>query len=318
MKQKKILIRDLLGPMSNIDLRLSLVSGKDGLDKAITGSEMNRPGLALAGFFDFFAYDRMQIFGLGETAFMAHLSDERKADIYTRFFSHDVLCCVFTHDEMPDEIFLEFTDRKNVPTLVTSHKTTRFISLLTHIIEEFYSPTVTIHATLVEVFGIGVLLLGKSGVGKSECALELIERNHRLVADDIVEVRKVDESLLMGSGSEIIKHHIEIRGLGIVNVRDIFGIGAVRNRKRIELVVMLEEWDSTKAYDRLGIDENRYTILDIEVPYLTIPVRPGRNIPIIIETAALNQRLKKMGTHSARELDMKIQDWIKAQEHSND
>ncbi len=292
--------------MSNIDLRLSLVSGKKGLDKAITGSEMNRPGLALAGFFDFFAYDRMQIFGLGETAFMAHLSDERKADIYTRFFSHDVLCCVFTHDEMPDEIFLEFTDRKNVPTLVTSHKTTRFISLLTHIIEEFYSPTVTIHATLVEVFGIGVLLLGKSGVGKSECALELIERNHRLVADDIVEVRKVDESLLMGSGSEIIKHHIEIRGLGIVNVRDIFGIGAVRNRKRIELVVMLEEWDSTKAYDRLGIDENRYTILDIEVPYLTIPVRPGRNIPIIIETAALNQRLKKMGTHSARELDINI------------
>ncbi len=318
MKQKKILIRDLLSPMSNIDLRLSLVSGKEGLDKAVTGSEMNRPGLALAGFFDFFAYDRMQIFGLGETAFMAHLSDERKADIYTRFFSHDVLCCVFTHDEMPDEIFLEFTDRKNVPTLVTSHKTTRFISLLTHIIEEFYSPTVTIHATLVEVFGIGVLLLGKSGVGKSECALELIERNHRLVADDIVEVRKVDESLLMGSGSEIIKHHIEIRGLGIVNVRDIFGIGAVRNRKRIELVVMLEEWDSTKAYDRLGIDENRYTILDIEVPYLTIPVRPGRNIPIIIETAALNQRLKKMGTHSARELDMKIQDWIKAQEHTND
>ncbi len=314
MRKKKILIRDLLATMSKIDLRLRLVSGEEGLGKEVVGVEMNRPGLALAGFFDFFAYDRMQIFGLGETAFMAHLSDDRKREIYNRFFSHDVLCCIFTHDELPDDVFIEYTNKMNVPTLVTDHKTTRFISLLTHIIEEFYSPTVTIHGTLVEVFGIGVLILGKSGVGKSECALELIERNHRLVADDIVEIRKIDESLLMGSGSEIIKHHLEIRGLGIVNVRDIFGIGAVRNRKRIELVVMLEEWDPEKTYDRLGIDENKYTILDIDVPYITIPVRPGRNIPIIIETAALNQRLKKMGTHSARELDTKIQNWIKAQE----
>ncbi len=317
-KKRKIHIRDLLTQISNIDLKLYLVAGQDGLDKPITGSEMNRPGLALAGFFDFFAFDRMQIFGLGETAFLSNLPDDRKREIYDRFFSYDVLCCAFTHDEMPDEIFLEYTNAKSVPTFVTSHKTTRFISLLTHIIEEYYSPSITMHATLVEVFGIGVLLIGKSGVGKSECALELIERNHRLVADDIVEIKKIDESLLMGSGSEIIKHHLEIRGLGIVNVRDIFGIGAVRNRKRVELVVMLEEWDSKKPYERLGIDENMYTILDIDVPYITIPVRPGRNIPIIIETAALNQRLKKMGTHSARELDQKIQNWIKSQETTHD
>ena len=142
---------------------------------------------------------------------------------------------------------------------------------------------------------MGVLLTGKSGVGKSETALELIERGHRLVADDMVIVKKIDESLLMGAGSEILKHHIEIRGIGIVNVREIFGIRSVRNRKRIEMVILLEEWDSTKEYDRLGLDEKKYNILDIEVPYITVPVRPGRNIPVIIETAALNQRLKKSG-----------------------
>jgi len=171
----------------------------------------------------------------------------------------------------------------------------------------------------VDIYGIGMLLLGKSGVGKSETALELIERGHRLVADDMVEVKKIDESLLMGSGSEIIRHHMEIRGLGIINARDVFGIRSIRNRKRIEMVALLEEWKEDGEYDRLGIDEKRYTILDLEVPFITVPVRPGRNIPVIIETAALNQRLKKMGVFSARELDNRIQNWMRTEgERSND
>jgi HPr kinase/phosphorylase len=182
--------------------------------------------------------------------------------------------------------------------------------LLTHIVEATFAESVTIHGTLVDVFGIGILLIGKSGVGKSETALELIERGHRLIADDLVEVKKIDESLLMGNGSELIRHHMEIRGIGILNVRDIFGIRSVRNRKRIELVAELQEWDANTHYDRLGIEEQVYTILDIEVPYIIVPVRPGRNIPIIIETAALNQRLKKIGVFSAQELDKKIQEWI--------
>ncbi len=202
---------------------------------------------------------------------------------------------------------------------MTRHRTTRFISLLTHVVEEFFSPAVVMHGTLVDVFGIGVLLMGKSGVVKSETALELIERGHRLVADDMVEVKKIDESLLMGSGSEIIRHHMEIRGLGIINARDVFGIRSIRNRKRIEMVVLLEEWNEGAEYDRLGIDEKRYTILDLDVPFITVPVRPGRNIPIIIETAALNQRLKKMGVFSARELDSRIQNWMRMEgERSND
>ncbi len=318
MAQKKLHIKDLLGITGNIDLQLELVAGEKGLSKEIPGIEMNRPGLTLAGFYDFFAYDRVQIFGLGETAYLNKLSPEKKQEVYEKFFSFDILCCVFTHEVMPDEIFLEFAGDKSVPVMVTRHRTTRFISLLTHIIEEVFAPFVSIHGTLVEVYGIGVLLIGKSGVGKSETALELIERNHRLVADDIVEIRKIDESLLMGSGSEIVRHHLEIRGLGIINVKELYGIGAVRNRKRIELVVLLEEWDASKYYDRLGIDEHYYTILEINVPFITVPVRPGRNIPIIIETAALNQRLKKMGVYSAQELDERIQEWIRIQGQTDD
>ncbi|MCX7677653.1 MAG: HPr(Ser) kinase/phosphatase [Spirochaetes bacterium] len=318
MEQKKLCIRDLLGPTGNIDLQLQLVAGERGLSKLIPGTEMNRPGLTLAGFYDFFAFDRIQIFGLGETAFLEKLPIEKKIEVYNKFFSFDILCCVFTHSLMPDSQFLAIANEKGVPIMVTRHKTTRFISLVTHVIEEFFAPSITMHGTLVEVFGIGVLLIGKSGVGKSETALELIERNHRLVADDIVEIRKIDESLLMGSGSEIVRHHLEIRGLGIINVKELYGIGAVRNRKRIELVVLLEEWDASKYYDRLGIDEHYYTILDINVPFITVPVRPGRNIPIIIETAALNQRLKKMGVYTAQELDARIQEWIKRQQNSHD
>jgi len=311
--EKKFCVRNFIEDSGRIDLRLRLFSGEKGLNKEVKIGELNRPGLTLAGFYDFFAYDRIQIFGLGETAYMRQRSDEEKRKIYDKFFSYEVLCCMFTHGEEPDEIFIEYSNKKNVPVLISERDTTRFTSLLVHVMDEVFAPSSTLHATLVDVFGLGVLLLGKSGVGKSECALELIERGHRLVADDMVVIKKIDESLLMGSGSPILKHHMEIRGLGIINVRDIFGIRSVRNRKRIELVALLEEWDGTKEYDRLGLEDQKYKLLDIEVPYIVVPVRPGRNIPIILETAALNQRLKKLGIFSARELDKKIQNWIKTE-----
>jgi len=307
---RKLTVRYFIEGEGRIDLQLRLIAGEGGLDKEIKYGEINRPGLALAGFFDYFAYDRIQIFGQGETAFMNQLSYEQKTKTYSDFFSYDLLCCIFTHEYVPDKLFLEFAEKKNVPIFLSKRGTTRFITLFVHVIDEIFAEQVTLHATLVDVFGVGVLLTGKSGVGKSETALELIERGHRLVADDMVIVKKIDESLLMGAGSEILKHHIEIRGIGIVNVREIFGIRSVRNRKRIEMVILLEEWDSAKEYDRLGLDEKKYNILEIEVPYITVPVRPGRNIPVIIETAALNQRLKKIGINSARELDEKIKKWI--------
>ena len=306
----KLTLRYFIEGSGRIDLQLRLLAGEDGLDKEIKSGELNRPGLALAGFFDYFAYDRIQIFGQGETAFMTQLSHDQKIKIYDEFFSYPILCCIFTYEHKPDDLFLEYAEKRNIPIFLTKRGTTRFITLFVHVIDEIFAESVTLHATLVDVFGVGVLLTGKSGVGKSETALELIERGHRLVGDDMVVVKKIDESLLMGGGSEILKHHIEIRGIGIVNVREIFGIRSVRNRKRIEMVILLEEWDSSTEYDRLGLDEKKYTILDIDVPYITVPVRPGRNIPIIIETAALNQRLKKVGVNSARELDERIKKWI--------
>lgn len=310
---KGMKVKYLLENHERVDLKLRIVSGSGGLGKDIAVRDLNRPGLTLAGFYDFFAYERIQLFGLGETAFMQKLAAEARIETYEKFFSYDINCCIFTHNVIPDDEFLKRADSKNVPVLVTERDTTRFTGIMNFILDEKFAPMVTLHGTFVDVYGIGVLILGNSGVGKSESALELIERGHRLVADDVVEIRKTDETILMGSGSPILKHHMEIRGIGILNVKDIFGIRSVRNNKRVELVVNMEEWDQTKEYDRLGLDETTYNILDIEVPFILVPVRPGRNIPIIIETAALNQRLKKMGIFTAKELDRKIQEWLKSE-----
>jgi HPr kinase/phosphorylase len=306
----KIFVRNLL-EHPDADLHLRVLAGENGLDREIPEAEINRPGLSLAGFYDFFAYDRIQIFGKGETAFIKNISEEKQKEMFEKFFSYEILCCIFTHSDHPSRLFLEYAEKHTIPVLFTDHPTTRFVSMLTHIIAQAHAPMTTMHGTLVDVFGIGVLLLGKSGVGKSETALELVERGHRLVADDLVEIKKVDDLLIMGSGSNLIRHHIEIRGLGILNIKDIYGIRSVRNRKRIEIIVSLEDWDESKTYDRLGIDERTYAVLDVEVPHIIVPVRPGRNIPVIVETAALNLRLKKMGVNTAKELDQKLQDWMK-------
>jgi len=309
--EKRIRVKNFLDDTGIIDLQIRLVAGSSGIDREIRVGDINRPGLTLAGFYDFFAYDRIQIFGLGESAFLRQLSETQKRSVLEKFFSYEVLCCIFTHDEEPDRIFLEFADMHGVPVFVTKKDTTKFTSSLVYLLNEAFAPTVTLHGTFVDVYGIGVLLIGKSGVGKSECGLELVERGHRFISDDVVQIKRVDEQILMGSGSPLLKHHMEIRGLGIINVKDIFGIRSVRDRKRVELVVMMEEWDNNKQYDRLGLEETTHGILDIQVPSIMVPVRPGRNIPIIVETAALNQRLKKLGIFTARELDRNLQESLK-------
>lgn len=308
--KKPAYVKMLLNETGSINPNISLLTGKAGLEKEIKVKEINRPGLALAGFYDFFAYDRIQIFGRGEDAYLKQLSTEQRKIVYEKFFSYDVLCCIFTHGKAPDELFCKTANEKNVPVLITERTTTNFVSILTHFLDDIFAPETTLHATFVDVFGIGVLLTGESGVGKSECALELLERGHRLVADDMVEVKKVDETLLMGNGTPLLRHYMEIRGLGIINVMDIFGIRSVKNRKRIELVVSLEEWNANAEYERLGLDEQTYSIMDIVLPYITVPVKPGRNIPIIIEAAALNRRLKKIGVNSVKQLDEKIKKWM--------
>ncbi|MEM7182953.1 MAG: HPr(Ser) kinase/phosphatase [Spirochaetota bacterium] len=295
----------------HLELKLDCIAGELGLEKKILSNEINRPGLSLTGFFDFFAHDRIQIFGKGEWAYLNSLSKPRLTDILETFFSYELKCLIFTHGNTPQEELIHLAHQKEIPVFVSSLSTHRFISLITEILNKKLSPRTMRHGVLIEVFGVGTLLSGKSGIGKSETALELIERGHRLVADDMVEIRRHSEDLLMGTCSDIIRHHMEIRGLGIINIKDIFGAGSVREHKVLELIIHIEEWSSSTEYDRTGIEEKYEEILGVPIPVATIPLRPGRNLPIIVETAAMNQRLKRMGKFAAREFSEKLVDRIR-------
>jgi len=292
------------------ELQLRAISGQAGLIKTISNSEINRPGLSLTGFFDFFAHDRMQVFGKGEWAYLNSLSPESNQEIVDKFFEYPLNCLIFTHGNYPNEIWIKKSDEKGIPICVSSATTHKYITLVSDILNKNLAPLINKHGVLIEVFGIGILLSGKSGVGKSETALELIERGHRLVADDSVEIRRYSESYLIGSCSDFLKHHMEIRGLGIINIKDIFGVGSVRDSKLIELSIHIEEASPDAYYDRTGLDELKEEILGVNIPMLVIPVKPGRNIPILVETAAMNQRLKKMGTHGAKEFNKRLTQYM--------
>jgi HPr kinase/phosphorylase len=315
MAVKRFSILDLL----DIDLKehnslnLHCIGGRKGLSREINMPDLNRPGLALSGFFDSFAYQRVQVFGQGEVAYLKKLAKEGNAANIKQMFSFPIPCCIFTHDLTPDRNFFEEAEASQCPILQTDLSTAEFSSRIMRILSTIFAPQKSIHGVLVEVYGVGILILGDSGVGKSETALELIERGHRLVADDVVDIRCINGNVLMGSGAnKIIGHHMEIRGLGIINITHLFGVGAIRDRKQIQLIANLEEWDSEKVYDRLGTEEKYQEILGVSVPKLEIPVKPGRNVPIIIETAAMNERLKKMGYNSAKEFNQNILKWIES------
>lgn len=295
-------------------LDLRCLGGRKGLVREITVPDINRPGLTLSGFYEAFGAERIQIFGQGECAYLEKLAAEGRSDTLERFFQFPIPCCVFANSLQPDRAFMRFAEAADCPVLQTELSSSEFSSRLLRVLSDVFAPQTTIHGVLVEVFGIGILLTGDSGVGKSETALELIERGHRLVADDVVEIRCVNGNVLMGQGAnKVIGHHMEIRGLGIINVTHLFGVGAIRDKKQIQLVCDLELWDPEKVYDRIGTDENLTEILDVKVPKLDIPVKPGRNIPVIVETAAMNERLKKMGYHSAREFNQNILRWLESE-----
>jgi len=291
-------------------LHLRIITGERTLHKMITTCDINRPGLALAGDYEIFDHEKIQVFGRGEFHYLVKIIGNRDLDSVERFFSYPVSCCIFSHGHEPPSLFIDKAEEAEVPVLVSSLPTNVMNTRLTKILEDAFAPRTSIHGVLVEVFGVGILIIGKSGVGKSECALELVERGHRLVADDVVDIRSIADTLLIGGGAKLIRHHMEIRGLGIINIKQLFGVGAIRDKKQIQLVVGLEEWDQAKEYDRLGLEESSYTILGVEVPLLTIPVKPGRNIPILIETAAMNFRLAKLGFNSAKEFNRDLMNRI--------
>ncbi|NWQ39414.1 HPr kinase/phosphorylase [Bacillus sp. EB106-08-02-XG196] len=295
--------------------QLELISGEEGIDRPITTSDISRPGIELAGYFEYYPAERIQLLGKTELSFFEGLSKKERISRMERLCTDITPAIILTRGlEIPEEL-IEASERESVPVLRSNMKTTRFSSRLTNFLESKLAPTTAVHGVLVDIYGIGVLITGKSGVGKSETALELVKRGHRLVADDCVEIRQEDQDTLVGASPDLIEHLLEIRGLGIINVMTLFGAGAVRSNKRITMVINLEIWDATKQYDRLGLDEEKMKIIDTEITKITVPVRPGRNLAVIIEVAAMNYRLKRMGVNAAQQFTERLSDVIEDGEH---
>lgn len=289
---------------------LELVAGEEGIDRPITTSDLSRPGIELAGYFNYYPAERIQLLGMTELSFFEKLDEEDRIARMEELCTDITPAIIITRGlEVPQEL-IDAAERESVPVLRTKFKTTRFSGNLTNFLESKLAPTTAVHGVLVDIYGVGVLITGKSGVGKSETALELVKRGHRLVADDCVEIRQEDQDTLIGTSPELIEHLLEIRGLGIINVMTLFGAGAVRSSKQITLNIDLEIWDQHKQYDRLGLDEEKMKIIDSEITKLTVPVRPGRNLAVIIEVAAMNFRLKRMGVNAAQQFTDRLSDVI--------
>ncbi|MFC5651949.1 HPr(Ser) kinase/phosphatase [Paenibacillus solisilvae] len=302
---KKVKVSELVG-----QFQLEILSGEDGLRRNITLDDLSRPGLEMAGYFHYYPKERVQILGKTELTFMETLSKEERIDRIERLCDDETPCFIITRGmEAPQEL-LDQSNLKKIPVLRSNTATTIFLSRITNFLERKLAPSATIHGVLVDVYGVGMLITGGSGIGKSETALELVKRSHRLVADDAVEIRQTSDGQLHGSAPELIRHLLEIRGLGIINVMTLFGAGAVRTMKRISVVIKLENWQADKQYDRLGLDEETTRIIDTDVPLVTVPVRPGRNLAVIIEVAAMNFRLKRMGYNAALQFTNKLTETI--------
>jgi len=302
---KKVRVSELVH-----QFQLEVVAGEDGLRRTIETDDLNRPGLEVAGYFAYYPVERAQILGKTELAFLETLPSAERRDRMVRLCTDETPCIIITRGlDVPVEL-IEVANERSFPVLRSSVATTILLSRITTFLEKKLAPTATIHGVLVDVYGVGMLITGGSGIGKSETALELVKRGHRLVADDAVEIRQTADNLLYGSAPELIQHLLEIRGLGILNVMTLFGAGAVRTQKQISLVIKLENWQQEKQYDRLGLDEETTRIIEAEVPLVTVPVRPGRNLAVILEVAAMNFRLKRMGYNAALQFTNKLTEAI--------
>lgn len=273
----------------------------------VTQPDINRPALQMAGYFEHFDATRLQIIGFVEYTYMEGLSDERKYEVYEELMSYDIPCIVYCRDMRPDPIFMEIALKQRVPILSTKKSTSAFMAEIIRWLNVKLAPCISVHGVLVDVYGEGVLITGESGIGKSEAALELVKRGHRLITDDVVELRKVSDDTLVGSAPDITKNFIELRGIGIVDIKALFGAASVKDTQQVDLVICLEDWDKDKEYDRLGLEDNYTEYLGNKVVCHNIPIRPGRNLAIICESAAINHRQKKMGYNAAQELYTRVQ-----------
>ena len=298
-------------PLSAIIEKMSLKNLTPEIDiseVSIEKPDINRPALQFAGYFEMFDAERLEIIGAGEFSFLSEIPDEKKREIYEKFLDNPIPCIIFCRDLEPDEYFKETALKYRVPLLSSSMPTSAFMAEIIRWLNVKLAPCISIHGVLVDVYGEGVLITGESGIGKSEAALELVKRGHRLITDDVVEIRKVSDETLVGSAPDITKHFIELRGIGIVDVYALYGASAIEETQNIDLVIRLEDWDKDKDYDRLGLEEEHTEYLGNQVVCHVIPIRPGRNLAVICETAAINHRLKKMGYNAAQELYRRVQE----------
>ncbi len=280
----------------------------DTKGRKVTTAEVNRPALQLTGYFDYFDNNRIEIIGMVEYTYMQKLSDSEKSVLYQDFFSRNVPCVIFSRDLKPDEELLRIATQNNTPVLSTDYGTSAFMAELIYYLGEELAPCISIHGVLVDVYGEGLLIMGESGIGKSEAALELIRRGHRLVSDDVVEIRRINEHTLVGTAPDITRYFIELRGIGIIDVKTLFGVECVKEKQNIDLVIKLEDWKKENEYDRLGLEEEYTEFLGNKIVCHSLPIRPGRNLAVICESAAVNHRQKKMGYNAAQELYRRVQE----------
>ena len=287
-------------------------------DMKLASPEINRPALQLSGYFAHFASERVQIVGFVEYTYLQSRTDEEKEPIYERFFSSGIPCVIYTSKTRPEPRALELANQYKVPVFLADKTTSNFMAAIINWLNVQLAPCISVHGVLVDVYGEGVLITGESGIGKSEAALELIRRGHRLVSDDVVEIRKVSDDTLIGTAPDITKHFIELRGIGIIDVKTLYGVSSVRDTQNIDLVIRLEDWNKDKEYDRLGLEEEYTEYLGNKVVCHSIPIRPGRNLAVICESAAVNHRQKKMGYNAAQELYTRVQNSLARRREEDD
>lgn len=297
--------------------RFELFSENPDLNRKILDQNLHRPGLALAGFVELFSYKRVQIFGNTEIKYLSHLSEQEQEKKIENIFKFDIPCIILTNGNKPLPILKKLANQHRIPLFGSPFSTTKLVYLITDFLDDQFAQRITIHGSFVDVYGVGILFVGKSGIGKSEVALDLVERGHRLVADDVIILTKKGEGILMGSGTELAKHLLEIRGLGIIDVERMFGIRAIRYQKRLEIIVELEIWDENGEYTRTGLDEETVSISGVDILYIKLPILPGKNITVISEVIALNYLLKHYGHDAAKIFQKRLSDKMKDNEAGN-
>jgi len=290
------------------DLGFEVLAGENGMERVIRIARIQKPGLALAGYLDQLHKERVQVLGQTEISYLSTLDPDIAHQRVSDLCTAGVACLIVAKGLEVPEALIKLSEKHNVPLFRSPEISSTLIRRVTTYLEDVLAPETSVHGCLVDVFGVGILFLGKSGIGKSECALGLVERGHRLVGDDIVVIKRKASDVLFASGADLIKYHMEIRGLGIINIKDLYGVSSIRQNKKIELVVELVEWQQGVEIERLGLDEHKYSILGVDIPYLKIPVRPARDLSLIIEVAARNHLLKRMGYNAAQEFDEKLFD----------